>query len=85
MVLFAVNKDLIPDADQEEELLILVDRASQAWDEYKYFALDRAGQLVIEWCAAPPTEAILGQVVLVLRPKRLLATGDADDRWQIEE
>jgi Rubisco Assembly chaperone C-terminal domain/Rubisco accumulation factor 1 alpha helical domain/Rubisco accumulation factor 1 helix turn helix domain len=84
VVLFAVNRDLVPDADQREELLILVDRASRDWDQYKYFALEREGQVAIEWSATAPPEPILGQVVLVLRPKRLLATGDSDDRWQIE-
>jgi Rubisco Assembly chaperone C-terminal domain/Rubisco accumulation factor 1 alpha helical domain/Rubisco accumulation factor 1 helix turn helix domain len=85
VVVFAVNQDLVPDADQAEELLILIDRSSREWDEYKYFALDRAGQIVIEWCATTPPEPILGQVVLVLRPKRMLATGDPHDLWQIEE
>jgi Rubisco Assembly chaperone C-terminal domain len=85
VVIFTVNKQLLPDAETEEELLILVDRAVTDWDEYKYFVIDRDGQVVVEWFSEAPTEPILGQVVLVLRPKRLLTTGDQHDLWQIEE
>jgi hypothetical protein len=85
VVIFAANKDLLPDADVDEELLVLVDRSAKDWDEYKYFALDRAGKVAIEWCPEAPPETILGQVLLVLRPKRMLTSGNPNDLWQIEE
>jgi hypothetical protein len=85
VVVFARNQQLIPDAAESEELLLLIDRGVTDWDEYKYFAVDRAGQLIIEWFEATPSEPILGQIVLVLRPKRLLASGNQHDLWQIEE
>jgi Rubisco accumulation factor 1 alpha helical domain/Rubisco Assembly chaperone C-terminal domain/Rubisco accumulation factor 1 helix turn helix domain len=85
VVIFTINKELLPDAETEEELLILIDRAVTDWDEYKYFAIDRDGQVVIDWFSEAPTAPILGQVVLVLKPKRLLTTGDQHDLWQIEE
>ncbi len=85
VVIFTLNKQLIPDAETEEELLLLIDRAVTDWDEYKYFAVDRNGQVAVEWFSAAPTETILGQLVLILRPKRMLVTGDQHDLWQIEE
>ncbi len=85
VVVFIVNRELIPDAETAEELLVLIDRAVTDWDEYKYFAVDRAGQVAVEWFSSAPTEPILGQVVLVLRPKRLLTTGNQHDLWQTEE
>jgi Rubisco Assembly chaperone C-terminal domain/Rubisco accumulation factor 1 alpha helical domain/Rubisco accumulation factor 1 helix turn helix domain len=85
VVIFAANQDLLPDADAEEELLVLIDRAATDWDEFKYLAIDRAGQIGIEWCPEAPNETILGQVVLVLRPKRMLTSGNPNDLWQLEE
>jgi hypothetical protein len=85
VVVLAANRDLLPDAEADEEILLVIDRATTTWDEFQYFALDRAGQIAIDWSPEPPSDQILGQVVLVLRPKRMLATGDAHDLWQMEE
>jgi hypothetical protein len=85
VVLLVANQDLLPDTEASEELLVLIDRAAQDWDEFKYYAIDRAGQVAIQWQPQPPTETILGQVVLVLRPKRMLTSGNPNDLWQMEE
>ncbi len=85
IVVFQVNQNLIKDAEPEEELLMLIDRGITAWNDFKYFMVDRGGELVIDYFATLPSEPIVGQLVLVLRPKRLLATGDQHDLWQIEE
>jgi hypothetical protein len=85
IVVFQVNQNLIKDAEAEEELLMLIDRGITEWNDFKYFMVDRGGELVIDYFATLPSEPIIGQLVLVLRPKRLLATGDQHDLWQIEE
>jgi Rubisco Assembly chaperone C-terminal domain/Rubisco accumulation factor 1 alpha helical domain/Rubisco accumulation factor 1 helix turn helix domain len=85
IVVFMTNQDLIKDADEDEELLMLVDRGVTEWNDFKYFMVDRSGELVIDYFATLPSEPIVGQLVLVLRPKRMLATGDQHDLWQIEE
>jgi Rubisco accumulation factor 1 alpha helical domain/Rubisco Assembly chaperone C-terminal domain/Rubisco accumulation factor 1 helix turn helix domain len=85
IVLFTANHALIQDADATEELLMLIDRGIQEWDEFKYLAIDRAGEVVIEWFETAPTEPIIGQLLLVLRPKRMLTTGNRHDLWQSEE
>ncbi len=85
VVLLAANNDLLPDAEATEELLVLIDRAATDWDEFKYYAIDRSGQVAIQWLQQAPTETILGQVVLVLRPKRMLTSGNPNDLWQMEE
>jgi hypothetical protein len=64
---------------------VLIDRAATDWDEFKYYAIDRSGQVAIQWQPQAPTETILGQVVLVLRPKRMLTSGNPNDLWQMEE
>ncbi len=85
VVIFTVNKELIPDAETEEEILLLIDRAVTDWDENKYFAIDQGGQVAVDWFSTAPSEPILGQVVLVLRPKRMLAVSNQDALWQNEE
>jgi hypothetical protein len=85
VVLFAINQQLIPAAAAGEELLLLIDRAVTDWDEYKYFIVDRAGQLAVEWFESQPSAPLLGQLILVLRPKRMLATGNQHDLWEMEE
>jgi hypothetical protein len=85
VVVFQINQELIKDADMDEELLMLIDRGITEWNDFKYFMIDRAGELVIDYFSTSPTEPIVGQLVLVLRPKRMLATGDQHDLWQIEE
>jgi hypothetical protein len=85
VVVLAVNKELIPNAETEEEILLLIDRAATDWDENKYFAIDRGGQVVVDWFSSAPTETILGQLVLVLRPKRMLSVSNQDALWQNEE
>jgi Rubisco Assembly chaperone C-terminal domain/Rubisco accumulation factor 1 alpha helical domain/Rubisco accumulation factor 1 helix turn helix domain len=85
VVLLVANQDLLPDAEATEELLVLIDRAARDWDEFKYYAVDNGGQVAIKWYPQAPPEPLLGQVVLVLRPKRMLTSGNPNDLWQMEE
>lgn len=85
VAILAINKELIPNAETEEEILLLIDRAVTDWDENKYFAIDRDGQVAVDWFSSAPTEPILGQLVLVLRPKRMLSVSNQDALWQNEE
>jgi Rubisco accumulation factor 1 alpha helical domain/Rubisco Assembly chaperone C-terminal domain/Rubisco accumulation factor 1 helix turn helix domain len=85
IVVFVTNQELIKDADMDEELLMLIDRGVTEWSDYKYFMIDRAGEIVIDWFETAPDATIIGQLVLVLRPKRMLTTGNQNDLWQIEE
>jgi Rubisco accumulation factor 1 alpha helical domain/Rubisco Assembly chaperone C-terminal domain/Rubisco accumulation factor 1 helix turn helix domain len=85
VVIFTVNKELVPDAETEEEILLLIDRAVTDWDENKYFAIDQGGQVAVNWFSSAPPEKILGQLVLVLRPKKMLSVSNQDALWQNEE
>jgi hypothetical protein len=68
-----------------EEVLVMVDRAYRQWDAYSYFAVDQSGQLQIDWFETEPTAPILGKVLLVMRPKRVLDEDYNKDPWQLDE
>ncbi|HEY9627010.1 MAG: hypothetical protein HY785_08970 [Oscillatoriophycideae cyanobacterium NC_groundwater_1537_Pr4_S-0.65um_50_18] len=68
-----------------EEMLIMVDRSQRQWDSESYFILDDAGQLRIDWSEEAPELSVLGKVVLVLRPKKVLDEDFNKQLWQLDE
>lgn len=68
-----------------EEVLMLIDRAAQEWDANSYFVVNQAGQLQIQWFSEPPDVPIVGQLLLVLRPKKILDESLTRDIWQLED
>lgn len=72
-------------ADTSEEVLLMVDRAQRQWEDNSYFVVDRSGQLEIDWFEQAPDLPLLGRVVLVLRPKRVLDEDFNKELWQVEE
>jgi hypothetical protein len=65
---------------QPEEVLIVIERQFGGWDADHYFLVEQGGQLEWAWFATPPEVPLLGQLLLVLRPKKILdenaLTGD---------
>jgi hypothetical protein len=83
----AINQEVLSSVrDRAEEILILVDRAQQDWNENSYFAIaDEAGNLKFAWFESQPDVELLGKVTLTLRPKRFFDEAASQDRWQFEE
>jgi hypothetical protein len=83
----AINQEVLSSVrDRAEEILILVDRAQQDWNENSYFAIaDEAGNLKFAWFESQPDVKLLGKVTLTLRPKRFFDEAASQDRWQFEE
>lgn len=71
--------------DAPEEALVLIDRAQREWSDNSYFAVDRSGQLEVDWFETAPDLPLLGRVVLVLRSKQVLDEDFNKELWQIEE
>lgn len=69
---------------KREEVLMIVDRAQREWQADTYFLVDRDGQLAVEWFDQP-AERILGRLLVVLRPKKILDENLSKDPWQIDE
>jgi hypothetical protein len=98
-VAILVDSDKLPTPlpGDPEEVLVVVDRAQREWAGDRYFltVTEQTEQLTIEWFEQTPKQPILGQVILLLRPKKILDEGytqempsearDALLKWQYEE
>lgn len=70
---------------KSESVIVVIDRASTDWDANSYFLIEREQQLEITWFESTPDVAILGQLVLVLRPKKILDEGNLTQPWQMDD
>lgn len=75
----------VPLPGAAEEVLIVVDRAEREWNSHRFFVVDQAGQLQIQWFEEKTELDILGQVILVMRPKKILDENYTKEIWQIDE
>jgi len=62
-----------------EEVLIIIDRAERDWDGNRYFLVEQADQLTIQWSDQPFDGSVQGRVVVVLRPKKILDQNYTED------
>jgi len=69
----------------DETVLLVVDRADRTWQEDGYFLCDQQGQAVVQWQDSPISDPIVGRLVLVLRPKRVLDEAYNRELWQLDE
>lgn len=81
------NSDQLPQSisERSETLLMLVDRHQRQWDSDRYFLVEIDGQLELQWSETEPDRPILGQLVLILRPHRILDEDFTKELWQVEE
>lgn len=74
-----------PEGQDDEDILIIVDRAKREWDEFSYFVFDSEGQLAINWFDEAPQIKLLGGMILVMRPKKIFDRDYNKELWQIDE
>jgi hypothetical protein len=85
-----------PPPGKVEDVLILVDRGLREWRGDRYFAIEEADQIAIQWFDEAPNIPLLGQVILILRAKKVVAQDYTNtllshdqrnllERWQLEE
>jgi hypothetical protein len=68
-----------------EEVLIILDRANRVWDVNSYFVVEISGKLELRWSETLPEESIVGQLVLILRPKKILDENNLTQPWQMDD
>lgn len=68
-----------------EQVLVIVDRAQREWNPDSYFIIEKAEQVEIVWSETPLDRGILGRVILVMRPKKILDENYTRELWQIDE
>lgn len=75
----------VPAEGAPEEILVILDRAQRQWDEFSYFVVDQDDQLAIQWFNSIPDCRLLGRVLLIMRPKKVLDADYNKELWQLEE
>lgn len=68
-----------------EEVLVILDRAVQEWDANSYFLVEKRDKLELQWFEEEPSLSILGQLVLILRPKKILDENNLTEPWQMDD
>lgn len=68
-----------------EPVLVVIDRAQRQWDAGSYFVVDNSGALDFQWFETAPQVPILGRIVVIVRPKKILDEELTKDSWQIDE
>ncbi|PZO41837.1 MAG: hypothetical protein DCF21_06525 [Leptolyngbya sp.] len=73
----------------DEVVLAVVDRGDRIWSDDGYFltaeGTAEGDQLAIAWSPSPLASPILGQVILILRPRRVLDEDYNRELWQLDE
>lgn len=68
-----------------EEVFVLLDRANKTWDVNSYFVVEIDQKLELRWFETEPEETIVGQLVLILRPKKILDESNITQPWQMDD
>ena len=86
-VAYICNSDRLPKtlSGKVEEVLIVIDRAAKDWNVNSYFLLDGAEGVELQWSENEPQEAIIGQLIIIVRPKKILDEGNITEPWQMDD
>ena len=81
-----IQSDQLPTSisGKSEEVLLIVDRSMKEWDISQYLLVEEEGKLQVKWFENEPDYLILAQVILVLRPKKILDENHLLQPWQFE-
>ncbi|AFY49139.1 hypothetical protein Nos7524_3343 [Nostoc sp. PCC 7524] len=86
-VVILATSDRFPSQSQTQPgpVLVVVDRSQRQWNDFSYFVIDNSGELDFQWFETEPEFAILGKVIIIVRPRRILDEEVTKDSWQIDE
>jgi len=70
---------------KSETVLAVIDRQLKTWDVNSYFLLETLEGLQIKWFPEDPNLTILGKLVLVLRPKKIIDENIITQPWQMDD
>ncbi|WOD37858.1 RuBisCO accumulation factor 1 [Nodosilinea sp. E11] len=69
----------------DEVVLAVIDRSDREWSDDGYFLTAEGDQLALAWSPQPLDTPILGKMILILRPKRILDEDYNRELWQLDE
>ncbi|MGK7954154.1 MAG: RuBisCO accumulation factor 1 [Crocosphaera sp.] len=81
------QSDRLPQAltGKPEEVLVLIDRSVTEWNEQSYFLVEEAESLTFKWFGETPSIPLLGQVIIVLRPRKIFDENNLLEPWQMDD
>ncbi|NMG09622.1 RuBisCO accumulation factor 1 [Brasilonema sp. UFV-L1] len=81
------SADRLPNQTQNssQPVLVVVDRDQREWDDISYFVVDNSGELDFQWFETAPEIPLLGKIIVIVRPKKILDENVTKDFWQIDE
>jgi hypothetical protein len=68
-----------------EPVLVLVDCAQKQWNVESYFLVEQKKKIAFQWFEEAPKTSLLGQVILVLKPKKILDENNLTEPWQMDD
>ncbi|TVQ12638.1 MAG: hypothetical protein EA368_03620 [Leptolyngbya sp. DLM2.Bin27] len=74
-----------PTDANDETVLVVVDRCDRDWSDDGYFLTAEGDRLTLTWSPNPIETAILGKIILILRPRRILDENYNRELWQLDE
>ena len=77
----------VSNPNSEEQVLVVIDRGDRQWTDQHYFLItdDDDDTVTLQWSETEPTGKVLGRLVLVMRPKRILDESYTCELYQFEE
>jgi hypothetical protein len=75
----------VQNPDNPETVLLAIDRAQRDWDVDSYFLIDTNGEVTVAWLPEPTDAKLLGKLLVVMRPKRILDETYTSELMQFEE
>ncbi|ODG98136.1 hypothetical protein A4S05_10545 [Nostoc sp. KVJ20] len=86
-VVILANSDRFPIQTQSQigPVVVVIDRAQREWDASSYFVVENGGELDFQWFETEPEIPLLGQIIIIVRPKKILDEELTKDSWQIDE
>ncbi len=86
-VVILTNSDSLPKTlgGKSEEVLVVIDKSQTIWDVNSYFVVEKDNTLTIEWFEESPSLDLLGKVILILRPKKILDENNITEPWQMDD
>ncbi|WP_088241959.1 RuBisCO accumulation factor 1 [Calothrix rhizosoleniae] len=81
------NSDRFPSQTKAapEQVMVIIDRAQREWEVGSYFVVDNGGELDFQWFENTPELNLLGRILVIMRPKKILDELLSLDSWQIDE
>ncbi|AFY38099.1 hypothetical protein Lepto7376_1767 [[Leptolyngbya] sp. PCC 7376] len=74
-----------PIPGKPEPVLVLIDRAKLEWNDNSYFVIADNEMVKLGWFAERPEAEIIGQVVLIMRPKKIFDENNLHEPWQMDD